>query len=173
MILAAIILAEAAVLEDHYAAQSQVYGSEARGGSSRSDVVLSNAVIDYPWTMKVDILVALTQQGYSQNVSALKEDGLVIIDTAQVHSVHRNRLLSVPLGQIALDAGEERAINMAVLGAVVVFCPYVSRRSLSAVMAKRLPFGKVEKSMAAFDAAKEYTKKAQLVVPTNKEEVEI
>ena len=42
VITAAIILAEAAVLyEDLIAVQSQSYGPEARGGSTRTDVILS------------------------------------------------------------------------------------------------------------------------------------
>ena len=42
IITAAIILAEAAVLyEDLIAVQSQVYGPEARGGATRSDVILA------------------------------------------------------------------------------------------------------------------------------------
>ena len=45
----AILLAEAAVkYEGLVAVQSQSYGPEARGGATRSDVILSNKAINYP-----------------------------------------------------------------------------------------------------------------------------
>ena len=45
----AILLAEAAVLyEGLVAVQSQSYGPEARGGATRSDVIISNSEIYFP-----------------------------------------------------------------------------------------------------------------------------
>jgi 2-oxoglutarate ferredoxin oxidoreductase subunit gamma len=173
VILAGIMLAEAAVLDGNYAAQSQVYGPEARGGSSRCDVVLNGIEIDYPWTLGVDILVALTQQGYHQNIVDLKEDGLVIADSDLVHGVRWNKSLSIPFRHIAIESGEERAINVAALGAVARFCPYVSRASLTRVMARRLPPAKVEISLLAFCKAMERAATAKLCTMDNREEVEI
>jgi 2-oxoglutarate ferredoxin oxidoreductase subunit gamma len=52
VILAAVILGEAAVLHEGInAVQSQAYGPEARGGSSKSEVVVSRAksIILRPW----------------------------------------------------------------------------------------------------------------------------
>ncbi|MCK5203221.1 MAG: 2-oxoacid:acceptor oxidoreductase family protein, partial [Desulfobacterales bacterium] len=49
VITAAIVLAEAAVLYDNLnAVQSQFYGPEARGGATRSDIIISDSVIHYP-----------------------------------------------------------------------------------------------------------------------------
>jgi 2-oxoglutarate ferredoxin oxidoreductase subunit gamma len=46
VITAAIILAEAAVLYDNLnAVQSQFYGPEARGGATRSDIIISDSAI--------------------------------------------------------------------------------------------------------------------------------
>lgn len=173
MILAGIMLAEATTLEGKYAAQSQTYGPEARGGSSRSDVVLSGVEIDYPWSMEVDILVALTQQGYDQNAANLREEGLVIVDSDLVHRVFWSNSISIPFRQIARDVGEERAINMAVLGAVAAFCPYVSRDLLAQIMKKKLPSAKVDQSLKVFDRAMELCNKASLEATDNKGEVEI
>lgn len=125
VILAGIMLAEAAILEGNYAAQSQTYGPEARGGSSRSEAVLSGVEIDYPWSLEIDILLALTQEGYDQNAADLKEEGLVIVDSDLVHRVLWKKAISIPFRQIAIEVGEQRAINMAALGAAAAFCPYV------------------------------------------------
>ena len=49
VITASLILAEAAVLyENLTAVQSQSYGAAARGGATRSDVLISDSTIDYP-----------------------------------------------------------------------------------------------------------------------------
>ena len=49
IIMAAIILAEAAgVYDEKYVCQSQSYGPEARGGTSKAEVIISNQTIDYP-----------------------------------------------------------------------------------------------------------------------------
>ncbi|MFA5079206.1 MAG: 2-oxoacid:acceptor oxidoreductase family protein [Dehalococcoidia bacterium] len=173
VILAGIILAEAAVLEGNYAAQSQAYGPEARGGSSRTDVILSDMEIDYCWNLGVDILVALTQQGYDQNSPDLKEDGLVIVDPEVVHRVLHSRAVGIPLRQIACGSGEERSINMAALGALATFCPLASCGSLANIMAKRLPPSRVEGNMFAFRNAMEFARCMKLTLRGHREPVEI
>ena len=49
LILAGVIMAEAASIYDgKQAVQSQSYGPEARGGASKSEVIISDDFIDYP-----------------------------------------------------------------------------------------------------------------------------
>ena len=49
VITAAIVLAEAAVVQENLnAVQSQSYGAAARGGATRSDVIISSETIDFP-----------------------------------------------------------------------------------------------------------------------------
>ncbi|MDD5399079.1 MAG: 2-oxoacid:acceptor oxidoreductase family protein [Dehalococcoidia bacterium] len=173
VILAGIILAEASTLEGKYSAHSQTYGPEARGGSSRSDVVLSDSEIDYPWSMESHILVALTQESYDQNVPNLNAEGLIIVDSDMVHRVHWKKCLSIPFRRIARDLGEERAINMAVLGAVAAFCPFISRKSLLQIIEKRLPPSKLDPSIQAFDKSMELAKRSNISNWDNKDKCEI
>jgi 2-oxoglutarate ferredoxin oxidoreductase subunit gamma len=52
LVLAGVILAEAlGVYEGKNVTQTQSYGPEARGGASRSDIVISDGEIYYPKTM--------------------------------------------------------------------------------------------------------------------------
>ncbi|MBA7660945.1 hypothetical protein ES703_68951 [subsurface metagenome] len=147
------MLAEAAVADGRYVAQSQSYGPEARGGSSLSEVILSDVAIDYPRALELDILVALTQEACDQNLPAVKAEGVVIADSDLVHRILWGKVVSLPFQQIAQRVGEERAINMAALGAIKAFCPRVSRRSLARVITKRLPAAKVKANLQAFDEA--------------------
>lgn len=157
IILAGIMLAEAAILDGRYVAQSQNYGPEARGGNSVSEVIVSDAEIDYPEAVQLDLLVALTQEACVKNLSSMKEGGLVIADSSQVRWVPWDRVARLPFRQIARDVGEDRAVNMAALGAVAALCPIVSPDSLIEVMAKRLPASKVEANRKAFHEAMQAT----------------
>jgi 2-oxoglutarate ferredoxin oxidoreductase subunit gamma len=66
VITAAIILAEAAVIyEGMNATQSQTYGAAARGGSTRSDIIISDSEIYFPEVDQPNILVCLTQEAYT------------------------------------------------------------------------------------------------------------
>lgn len=72
LILSGIVLARAAVMyAGMEAVQRQSYGTEARGGASRSEVIISDQAIDYPAVIsgKNDILVAMggaALTGYSK-----------------------------------------------------------------------------------------------------------
>ena len=153
MILAGIILAEAAVMDGKYAVQTQSYGAEARGGNSVSEVVLSDEEIDYPEALALDLLVALTQEACDRNLPDVRPGSRVVADSDLVRRVLWPNLVSLPFKQIASRAGEERAINIAALGAVAAFCPHVSTGSLSKVITKRLPARNVETNLQAFNEA--------------------
>ena len=159
IILAGIMLAEAAILDGMYVAQTQNYGPEARGGNSISEVVVSDEEIDYPEALSLDVLVALTQEACVRNLPDLKEGGLVIVDSNLVRWVPWDRVVRLPFQQIARKVGEGRAINMAALGAVAALCPIVSSASVVKVMAKRLPGSKVEANRLAFNEALQATDK--------------
>ena len=153
IVLAGIVLAEAALLDGRYVAHSQNYGPEARGGNSVSEVVVSDTEIDYPLAMQLDLLVALTQEACDRNLCDVKEGGSVIVDSDLVTTVPWQAVACLPFGEIARQAGDARAINMAALGAMAAFSPVVSADSLLTVMAKRLPPTKVEINRQAFNQA--------------------
>jgi len=153
IILAGIMLAEAAILDGKCVAQSQNYGAEVRGGSSISEVILSNIEIDYPRVLELDLLITLTQAACDRNLPDLKTEGLLIVDSDLVNRVLWGRVASLPFQQIAQKVGEKRAINAAALGAIASFCPIISRDSLARVMKKRLPSAKVAANLLAFDKA--------------------
>lgn len=175
IILAGIILAEAAILDGSYVTQSQSYGPETRGGNSISEVILGDAEIDYPQAVELDLLVALTQEACDKNLPDVKKEGRVIVDSDLVHKVFWEAVVRLPLRQIAQKVGEERAINMAALGAIVSFCPYLSSNSVTKVMAKRLPPSKVAANTLAFNEASKLVKqlKTGLKPLETREEFEI
>ena len=61
VILASIILAEAAVNAGKFACQTQSYGPEARGGSCKAEAIVSDTKISYPEVSDPVFVMALTQ----------------------------------------------------------------------------------------------------------------
>ncbi len=153
IVLAGVILAEAAVIEGRHVAQSQTYGPESRGGNALSEVILSEEDIDYAHTIGLDMLVALTQDGCNRSLADMKPDGLVIVDSDLVHGVLWSRVASIPLQKVAQEVGESRAINIAALGAIAAFCPLVSPESLTKAITNRLPPARVAGNLLAFNKA--------------------
>lgn len=82
LVLAGVMLAEAiGIYEGKNVTQTQSYGPEARGGSSRSDLVVSSGEIYYPKPAKLDILLALTQDACDKYAESLKPDGILVVDS--------------------------------------------------------------------------------------------
>jgi 2-oxoglutarate ferredoxin oxidoreductase subunit gamma len=159
MILAGVILAEAAVVYDGLnAVQTQSYGPEARGGASRSEVVIAKGEIDYPKVMVPDVLLCMSQEACDKFYSRVKEDGCIIVDSSNVSRVPSHRAIAVPISQIAEDAtGRRITASMVALGLVCGLSGLVTREALTKAMAERVPAGTEEmnaKALAAgFDEA--------------------
>ena len=81
VILATIILADAALNDGKYAAQSQSYGPEARGGACKAEVVISDDPIDFPKVELSDFFLALTQDSLNKYLPQCKKGSTVMIDS--------------------------------------------------------------------------------------------
>ena len=80
VILATVILAEAAILAGKYTAQSQAYGPEARGGSCKAEVLISEAPIGFTKVQKPTFLMVLTQKALDDYGHDLPENCVVLAD---------------------------------------------------------------------------------------------
>ncbi len=87
LILAGIILARAAVIEGRRVTQTQSYGPESRGGSSRADVIISDQEIYFPEATHFNCLLALTQESCDKYLFDLRDTGILIIDTTYVKNL--------------------------------------------------------------------------------------
>ena len=90
VITAAIIFAEAAAACGMNVAQSQSYGPEARGGASRSEVIVSDDVIYHPHVEHPDIVLAMTQAAADKYAGDREHGGH---DAGQYRHRLRHRLL--------------------------------------------------------------------------------
>lgn len=137
----AILLAEAAVLyEGLNAVQSQSYGPEARGGATRSDVIVSEGRIYFPKVTQPNYLVALTNEAASRYLPLIRPGGLYLYDSDLVQPDARvdARRKGLPMHQAVMDTlGKPQAFNICVLGALAVLTGAVSLQSLEKVLESR------------------------------------
>lgn len=154
MILAGIILAEAAAIYDgKQATQTQSYGPEARGGASRSEVVISDVEIDHPEVLEPDIVVALSQEAYRKFGKTIRPDGLLIVDEDRVETEPDSKAIKVPVVRLSRElTGRAITANTISLGVLVGLSGVVSRQAIEQAVADRAPKGTEEMNRKALEA---------------------
>jgi hypothetical protein len=75
IVLAGFIFGNAAVKDGKNAIQNQSYGSEARGGACRSDVIIQKDDINELAPPNVDVLISMSHSAYEKYLHALKKKG--------------------------------------------------------------------------------------------------
>jgi 2-oxoglutarate ferredoxin oxidoreductase subunit gamma len=164
LVTAGIILAEAVgVYEGKSVCHSQSYGPEARGGASKSEVVVSDEEIDYPKAIKPDVLLAMNQSACDTYLFDLKPRGTLIVDTTLVKQLPTKRAIEIPFTRISrTEVGSETACNIVALGALAIITKIVSPKNLETAVLNRVPPGTEEmnkKALAAgFKAARRWIK---------------
>lgn len=185
MILAGIVLAEAAILDGKNAVQTQSYGPEARGGASKAEVVISSGDIDHPEVLSADVVITLSQaafQKFSGRFGAdgrplsdgdrekaakpstpIKPGGWLIVDEDKVEAsaapmnVH---LVRLPITRLALEkTGKVITANAVALGVLVGLTGVVSRAALEKAVLARAPKGTEEMNRRALQAGFEAAEK--------------
>jgi 2-oxoglutarate ferredoxin oxidoreductase subunit gamma len=162
MILAGIILAEAAsIYNGKNAVQTQSYGPEARGGASKSEVVISAGEIDHPEVLSADVLVALSQEAYRKFSGSIKPDGLLIVDADKVSGASE-KAVKIPVTRLAFDTtGRQITANTVALGVLVGLTGVVSREAIEKAVTARAPKGTEEMNRKALQAGFEAAEKVQ------------
>jgi 2-oxoglutarate ferredoxin oxidoreductase subunit gamma len=154
MILAGIILAEAAAIYDgKQAVQTQSYGPEARGGASRSEVVISDGEIDHPEVLSPDVVLALSQEAYQKFAKNVSANGLLIVDEDRVQTDENFHGHKIPVARIAQETtGKAITANTVALGVLVGLTNVVSREAIEKAVTARTPKGTEEMNRKALQA---------------------
>ena len=161
LIFAGTILAEAVGIHDgKNVTQTQSYGPDARGGASRSDIVVSPGVIYYPKTLKLDLLLALTQEACDTYYLKLREDGILVIDSGLVDQPPARDYKAFPFTQVAKEKlGTAIFANIIALGTLAALTRVVSRSALIEAVKNRAPKGTLEANLKALELGFDLTKK--------------
>jgi 2-oxoglutarate ferredoxin oxidoreductase subunit gamma len=155
LITAGIIMAKAAsIYEGKEAVQSQSYGPEARGGASKSEVIISDTVIDYPKITRCDALLAMTQEACTKYSDDLKEGGVLLYDSDLVTKLPEGNFKKVGFNIINTaknEVGREIVANIVALGAMVALTGQVSRENAEKAVLSSVPEAFIELNRKAFN----------------------
>ena len=163
LILMGIILAEAVGIYDgKYVAQTQNYGPEARGGSSKSEVIVSDEEIDYPKAMKLDLLLAMNQKSCDEFFPDLKSEGTLIVDSTFVAQLPTPKAFQIPFTRIAREKFKREVVaNIIALGALSQLTPIVSAKAIELAVLARVPRGTEKLNRDALRAGMNAAKQAK------------
>lgn len=155
LITAAIILAEAALLDDKKTVQSQSYGPEARGGSSKAEAIISDEAIYFSRVIDPDLLLVMSQEAADKYTADTDVNTTVITDTLFVSNVPGKfgKRIDLPITHTANDVcGKSLFANIVALGAVVAYTKCVTKESIEKAVMNRIPKGTEEANRKALYA---------------------
>jgi 2-oxoglutarate ferredoxin oxidoreductase subunit gamma len=159
IITAAVILSEAAVLyENLNAVQSQAYGPAARGGATRSDIIISESDINFPKVIQPNVLICLTQEAYNTFCNIIRPGGLLITDARFVKTEKKvdaqQKELSMYVA-VMEKIGKPIVFNICMLGAVISLTDLVEPESIMKVLESRIPSDFLEMNRKALELGME------------------
>ncbi|MDI6727062.1 MAG: 2-oxoacid:acceptor oxidoreductase family protein [Smithellaceae bacterium] len=163
IILMAIILAEAiGIYDGKCVAQTQSYGPEARGGSSKAEIVVSDLEIDYPKAVKPDLLLAMNQKSCNEYSRDLSPEGILIVDSTFVTQLPTPGAFQIPFTRIAREKFQREVVaNIIALGAISHLTEAVSAKAMEKAVLARVPKGTEQLNRDALKAGIKAARKAK------------
>lgn len=155
IILAGYIVGQAAAIGDKKnAIFTQDYGPEARGGSCRAQVVISDSQISYPYCENPSVVVTMSQEAYNKYGRGLRKDAVLLIDEELVkpERSENNKILAVAATRIARELGRTAVANIVMLGFLTAITKIVSVDAMKRSVLDSVPRGTEELNTKAFES---------------------
>ena len=133
IVLSSVVTGLAAVYDGNYVCQRASYGSEARGGKCKSEVIISDVEISYPLIDDLQVLVIMSKQALDSYIDELEPGGLLIVDQDMVDDPGRRQdveVLKIPAAKTADKLGNRIVSNMIMLGALQAKTGIMSKDAL-------------------------------------------
>lgn len=162
VILATIILAEAAIMAGKETAQSQSYGPEARGGMCKAEVIVSDERIGFTKVVNPSFVMALTQPALDKYVKGIDGNCLVLADaslTIPEGLNSTNKVFSLPILQTAKEVvGKAFTANIVAVAAINTILGLVDTADLEKAVFLHIPKGTEEINRKALLAGEQLAK---------------
>lgn len=147
MVLAGIILAEAAILEGRNVVQTQTYSAATRGGVSLAEVIIDEDEIIFQQVQKPDCILVLSEE-MAKKYEAWAAKGVPILyDSTLVNARTMPNFRGYAFTQMATDLGSQQSVNILALGTVVAQTGAVEMKTLEKVIRKRFKGPDVEMNL--------------------------
>jgi 2-oxoglutarate ferredoxin oxidoreductase subunit gamma len=160
IIMAGDILGKAATLHDKkFSTMTQAYGPEARGGACSAQVIISGEEILFPHITEPEVIICLSQEGYSKNVGSLRRRGTLIWDTDLVRTKKLDpgwTAYHIPATRFAEELGNKMMANIVMLGFLAAVCDLVSIQAVREAALSSVPEATRETNARAFERGFQY-----------------
>lgn len=116
------VAALTAMKEDLHVTYMPSYGAEVRGGTANCTIVISSEEIASPIASSPDVVVAMNYPSMVRFQNAVRSGGMLFLNSDLIsESPSRNDvdIVRVPANSLAREMGNDRALNMIMLGAVI------------------------------------------------------
>lgn len=147
VLLAGMILAQAALEEDKHTTWFPSYGAEMRGGTANSTVIISDEEIGSPVFVNPSTLIAMNEQSLNKFLPKMKEGSFIIYNSSLVRNkidIPNITIKEIPATELAdKNIGNVRTANMIILGAFLRTKNMLSLNSAKKACEKAFP-GKPE-----------------------------
>jgi len=159
VVLAGYVIGRAcAVQAGRHATMMQSFGPEARGSACSASLVISDTEVLYPYVQRLDVLVALSNEGYERYQHELKQDGVLIHekDLVHPHLPPGRRVYAIPSTRIAESLGRPIVQNIVMLGFFTGVTRLVACEEMREAVRLSVPAGTEELNLKAFDVGWTY-----------------
>jgi 2-oxoglutarate ferredoxin oxidoreductase subunit gamma len=169
VLMCGIVIAKAASLFDKkYAVQTQSYGPEARGGASRTEVVVSDEQIDYPKVNNPQVFVAMSHEALLKYIDDIEEGAILLIDPNlvyqdEIEDIIKTKKLQVYHSKATETAedviGKKIVANIVMLGSFVEATGIISVEAAKQSILDSVPKGTEDLNMKAFEEGRKIVEK--------------
>ena len=150
--LAGRVFSEAAIDSGYNVCQTQSYGPEARGGASRTDIIISKKEILYPNCRNLDILLAMNQESADKFGKSVRDEGIILVDTTFVNQIPEGRVYEYALTSISIEEFKTpMTANIIAVGMLASLTRLFTLDSWIRAMKERVPRRFIKMNLKAFE----------------------
>ena len=138
------------------------YGPETRGGTANCAVIISPKYINSPVFSKADCLIAMNKPSLDKFINKVEDKGVILYNSSLIDGLTTNILhIGIPVNDIAAELGNNKVINMVMMGAYLEVFNTFSEEVIEKVLRKILgpeKAGLVEVNIKAINAGREFVR---------------
>ncbi len=149
----------ASLFDDKFATLTQSFGPEARGGACSAQLVIDEEPILYPYIVRPEILVSMSQEAYEKFLDDLAPNGTLLTDTDLVkpHKIRKDVTMhSIPSTRIAEEMGNRIFANVVMVGFFTAITKIVNSEAMKKALPGSVPERFIDINIEAFDKGFQY-----------------
>ncbi len=150
--LAGRVFSEAAIYSGYNVCQTQSYGPEARGGASRTDIIISKKEILYPNCRNLNILLAMNQESADKFGKSVIDGGIILVDTTYVNQVPEGKVYEYSLTRVSIEEFKTpMAANIIAVGMLASLTRLFTLDTWVKALKERVPRRFIKMNLDAFE----------------------